>query len=107
MVIPNIVTFENFTNADSAAMTCAELYDDEIIRQVSAAPSNGNYESEDNAPPALLLSHVDLVKTGMVFSVAYSDGTNLSKIPADPIACIRSSILQPIHDFFQTIVEPE
>ncbi|XP_070385946.1 tigger transposable element-derived protein 4-like [Dermacentor albipictus] len=106
IAIPDTVSFDSFTNADSAVLTCAELDDDEIIRQVCAPPDDDS-ESEDDAPCAPPPSHAELVQAVTVLSAAYSDRTTLSEIEADLIARKRNSVQRRIHDFFAPAAAPK
>lgn len=107
IAIPDTVSFDSFTGADTAVLTCAELDDGEIIRQVSAAPPDDDSESEDDAPCATLPSHAERAQAVTVLSAAYSDRTTLSEIQAYLIARKRNSVQRRTHDFFKPTAEPE
>ncbi|KAH9368962.1 hypothetical protein HPB48_015998 [Haemaphysalis longicornis] len=55
-------TFEGFTNIDSAVLPCAELDDDESVRQV-LEPAQVDSDSDDDVPPMPEASNTDLSST--------------------------------------------
>ncbi|KAH7976907.1 hypothetical protein HPB52_021484 [Rhipicephalus sanguineus] len=74
--IPAGITFEGFADADKDLELCAELTDDEIIRQVTEDSDDSDTENEEPAPtqPASL----ELTRALMTLSSVYSGNMTLT-----------------------------
>ncbi|XP_049516796.1 tigger transposable element-derived protein 6-like [Dermacentor silvarum] len=96
------VTFEQFANLDSAVLPCAELDDEEIVRQVLEPPQVDS-DSDDDAPPTPQPSSADLAQALMTLFSVYSDSLTLSEIQADLIARKRAPVQSRIDNFFRPL----
>ncbi|KAG0422005.1 hypothetical protein HPB47_002149 [Ixodes persulcatus] len=72
--LPPAVTFDKFTDMDSALDVCADLTDEEIVRQVLEPDSES--DSEDDAPAIVRPSNAELTQ-------ALMDGSAESKCKQD------------------------
>ncbi|KAG0443374.1 hypothetical protein HPB47_015006, partial [Ixodes persulcatus] len=61
--VPPAVTFDKFTDMDSALDVCADLTDEEIVRQVLEPDSES--DSEDDAPAIVRPSNAELTQALM------------------------------------------
>lgn len=93
-------TFEEFANFDSAVLPCAELDDDEIVRQV-CEPALADSDSDDDAPPAPQPSNADLAQAISMLLSVYSDGQTLAEVQADVVARKRACVQTRIDSFFR------
>ncbi|KAH7963655.1 hypothetical protein HPB52_022323 [Rhipicephalus sanguineus] len=75
--IPDGITFEGFADADKDLELCAELTDDEIIRQPTSS---------------------ELTRALMTLSSVYSGNVTLNEIEADMIAGKRNAVQKKISD---------
>lgn len=96
--IPEGITFEGFANADKDLELCAELTDDEIIRQVTEDSDDSDTENEEPAPTQPTSS--ELTRALMTLSSVYSGNMTLNEIEADMIAGKRNAVQKKISDFF-------
>ncbi|KAH7945090.1 hypothetical protein HPB49_006475 [Dermacentor silvarum] len=95
--IPARITFEGFADADKDLELCAELTDDEIIRQVTEDSDDSDTENEE---PALTQpTSSELTRALMTLSSVYSGNMTLTEIEADMIAGKRT-VQKKISDFF-------
>ena len=85
---------------DSALDVCADLTDEEIVRQVLEPDSRS--DSEDDAPAIVRPSNAELTQALMVLSSVYSDRTTLAEMQNDLIARRRNTVQQTI----DRILEP-
>ncbi|KAH7949003.1 hypothetical protein HPB49_004161 [Dermacentor silvarum] len=90
------VTFEQFANFDSAVLPCADLDDEEIVRQVLEPPQVDS-DSDDDAPPTPQPSSADLAQALTTLFSVYSDSQTLSEIQADLIARKRAPVQSVTH----------
>ncbi|KAH7977891.1 hypothetical protein HPB49_003863 [Dermacentor silvarum] len=95
--IPAGITFEGFANADKDLELCAELTDDEIIRQVTEDSDDSDIENEEPAPTQPTSS--ELMRALMTLSSVYNGNMTLTEIEADMIAGKRT-VQKKISDFF-------
>ncbi|KAH7944906.1 hypothetical protein HPB49_001687 [Dermacentor silvarum] len=95
--IPTGITFEGFADADKDLELCAELTDDEIIRQVTEDSDDSDTENEEPAPTQPTSS--ELTRALMTLSSVYSGNMTLTEIEADMIAGKRT-VQKKINDFF-------
>lgn len=95
--IPAGITFEGFADADKDLELCAELTDDEIIRQVTEDSDDSDTENEEPAPTQPTSS--ELTRALMTLSSVYSGNMTLTEIEADMIAGKRT-VQKKISDFF-------
>ncbi|KAH7968752.1 hypothetical protein HPB52_011014 [Rhipicephalus sanguineus] len=95
--IPAGITFEGFADADKDLELCAELTDDEIIRQVTEDSDDCDTENEEPAPTQPTSS--ELTRGLMTLSSVYSGTMTLTEIEADMIAGKRT-VQKKISDFF-------
>ncbi|KAH9370208.1 hypothetical protein HPB48_019357 [Haemaphysalis longicornis] len=93
-------TFEDFTDIDGAVLPCAELDDDEIVRQV-LEPAQVNSVSDHDVPPTPDASNTDLAQARIVLLSGYSDEQTLAEMQADLVARRRACVQTRIHTFFQ------
>ncbi|KAH7985347.1 hypothetical protein HPB49_026473 [Dermacentor silvarum] len=91
------ITFEGFADADKDLELCAELTDDEIIRQVTEDSDDSDTENEEPAPTQPTSS--ELTRALMTLSSVYSGNMTLTEIEADMIAGKRT-VQKEISDFF-------
>ncbi|KAH7968711.1 hypothetical protein HPB52_010792 [Rhipicephalus sanguineus] len=91
------ITFEGFTDADKDLELCAELTDDEIIRQVTEDSDDSDTNNEEPAPTQPTSS--ELTRALMTLSSVYSGNMTLTEIEADMIAGKRT-VRKKISDFF-------
>ncbi|KAH7960166.1 hypothetical protein HPB49_017519 [Dermacentor silvarum] len=91
------ITFEGFADADKDLELCAELTDDEIIRQVMEDSDDSDTENEEPAPTQPTSS--ELTRALMTLSSVYSGNMTLTEIEADMIAGKRT-VQKKISDFF-------
>ncbi|KAH7934246.1 hypothetical protein HPB49_023694 [Dermacentor silvarum] len=91
------ITFEGFADADKDLELCAELTDDEIIRQVTEDSDDSDTENEEPAPTQPTSS--ELTRALMTLSSVYSGNMTLTEIEADMIAGKRT-VQKKISDFF-------
>lgn len=78
--VPMGVTLEQFANADSEIELCAELTDDEIVRQVLDTDDSG---SDSEEPETVLPTSSELTRALMVLSAVYSENVTLADVQAD------------------------
>ncbi|KAH7942157.1 hypothetical protein HPB49_021269 [Dermacentor silvarum] len=86
--IPAGITLEGFADADKDLELCAELTDDEIIRQVTEDSDDSDTENEEPAPTQPTNS--ELTRALMTLSSVYSGNMTLTEIEADMIAGKRT-----------------
>ncbi|KAH7955555.1 hypothetical protein HPB52_001282 [Rhipicephalus sanguineus] len=96
--IPAGITFEGFADADKDLELCAELTDDEIIRQVTEDSDDSDTENKEPAPTQPTSS--ELTRALMTLSSVYSGNMTLTEIEADMIAGKRNAVQKKISDFF-------
>ncbi|KAH7978512.1 hypothetical protein HPB49_005780 [Dermacentor silvarum] len=95
--IPAGITFEGFADADKDLEICAELTDDEIIRQVTEDSDDSDTENEEPAPTQP--TSLELTRALMTLSSVYSSNMTLTEIEADMIA-VNRTVQKKISDFF-------
>lgn len=99
--MPTSVTFDKFVDMDDALLSCAELSDDEIVRQVldqSESGSDTDTEEPDTAEP----SNSELMKALAVLSSVYSAEMSLREVEADVIKRRWKNVRQEsINTFFK------
>ncbi|KAG0444517.1 hypothetical protein HPB47_013710 [Ixodes persulcatus] len=86
---------------DSALDVCADLTDEEIVRQVLEPDSES--DSEDDAPAIVRPSNAELTEALMVLSSVFSDRTTLAKMQNDRIARRRNTVQQTIDRFLEPL----
>ncbi|KAH7961545.1 hypothetical protein HPB52_010229 [Rhipicephalus sanguineus] len=96
--IPAGITFEGFADADIDLELCAELTEDEIIRQVTEDSDDSDTENEEPAPTQPTSS--ELTRALMTLSLVYSGNMTLTEIEADVIVGKRNAVQKKISDFF-------
>ncbi|KAH7976814.1 hypothetical protein HPB52_019991 [Rhipicephalus sanguineus] len=96
--IPAGITFEGFADADKDLELCAELTDDEIIRQVTE--DSDDYDTENEEPAPTQPTSSELTRPLMTLSSVYSGNMTLNEIEADMIAGKRNVVQKKISDFF-------
>ncbi|XP_064479058.1 tigger transposable element-derived protein 4-like [Ornithodoros turicata] len=101
--IPASVTFEKFVGMDSAVEPCAELTDDDIIREVSDGPNSESEPEEDSSQFAVVVpSNAELARAVALLSSVYSEDTTLRDIQADILAQRMKNARQlQIDNFFE------
>ncbi|KAH7981962.1 hypothetical protein HPB52_002260 [Rhipicephalus sanguineus] len=95
--IPAEITLEGFADADKDLELCAELTDDEIVRQVTEDSDDSDTENEEPAPTQPTSS--ELTRALMTLLLVYSGNMTLTEIEADIIAGKRT-VQKKISDFF-------
>ncbi|KAH8022600.1 hypothetical protein HPB51_000900 [Rhipicephalus microplus] len=93
-------TYEEFANFDSAVLPCAELDDDEIVRQV-CEPALAGSDSDNDALTAPQPSNGDLAQAISMLLSVYSNGQTLSEVQADVVALKRVCVQTHIDSFFR------
>ncbi|KAH9377706.1 hypothetical protein HPB48_002347 [Haemaphysalis longicornis] len=93
-------TFEDFTDVDSAVLPCAELDDDEIVRQV-LEPEHLNSVSNHDMPPMPDASNTDIAEALTVLLSCYSEEQTLAEMQVDLVARRRACVQTRLHTFFQ------
>ncbi|KAH7969660.1 hypothetical protein HPB52_020919 [Rhipicephalus sanguineus] len=96
--MPAGITFEGFADADIDLELCAELTDDEIIRQVTEDSDDSDTENEEPAPTQPTSS--ELMRALMTLSSVYSGNMTLTEIEADMIVGKRNTVQKKISNFF-------
>nr|XP_037280132.1 tigger transposable element-derived protein 4-like [Rhipicephalus microplus] len=94
--IPARITFEGFADADKDLELCANLTNDEIIRQV--LEDYDDIENKEPSPTQPMSS--EFARAQMTLSSVYSGNMMLTEIEADMIAGKRNVGQKKIGDFF-------
>ncbi|XP_077490841.1 uncharacterized protein LOC144101552 [Amblyomma americanum] len=100
--IPTEITFEQFVDADNGLDFCAELTDEEIVRQVVGNSDDSDVENEEEPMPAPPTS-AELTRALLTLSSVYSADTTLAQIEENMIACKRTATQTTINKFFKPL----
>lgn len=104
MDLPAAVTFDEFAAIDDNIELCAELTDDEIVRQVTAPPqSDLDSDDEDDACGRPQPSPQDVANALALLYNIYDENMTLAQMQADVIANRRNLKQGSIRDFFSPV----
>ncbi|KAM7301103.1 tigger transposable element-derived protein 4-like [Ixodes scapularis] len=100
MDIPDAATFSAFADLDSNLELCAELTDEEIVRQVLGQPEEDS-DSDDNDHHAQP-STADITSALTLLSNVYSENMTLAQMQADVISRRRKMKQGTLDDSFKS-----